>query len=172
MSDARGANLVGALVTALGDEMEAATGRAAGHVAASPAALVTVGSAPGQTIEQLRRILGLSHSGTVRLLDRLEAEGLLERRSGRDGRSVALWLTAAGRRHYHLVLEQRRKLLDEALELLTGTEQAQFIRLTEKLLAGLTRDRAHSDHICRLCDLSVCPGESCPVECAAQEAGA
>lgn len=171
MPDARGANLVGALVTALNDEMEAATGRAAGHVAACPAALVTVGGAPGQTIEQLRRILGLSHSGTVRLLDRLESEGLLQRRAGRDGRSVALWLTPAGKRNYHLVLEERRRILADALGLLSGTEQAQLIHLTEKLLAGLTRDRAHSDHICRLCDLNVCPETSCPVECAAQEAG-
>src|SRR2546427_8823017 len=72
MPDPRSANLLGAAVTALNDELEAATASGAEHGAAFPAALVSVHWAPGLSIEQLRRILGLSHSGTVRLLDRLE----------------------------------------------------------------------------------------------------
>ena len=169
MSDPRTANLLGALVLALGDELGAATTEGAGHGAAFPAAIVTVGANPGWTIERLRRALGLSHSGTVRLLDRLEAEGIVERRAGQDGRSVALSLTTAGRRSYNRILQARRSAMSSALASLSGAERGQLIRITEKLLHGLTRDLEHSDHICRLCEEDVCPQDSCPVNCAAME---
>ena len=148
MSSARTANLLGALVTALNDELQASTVEAAAHGAAFPAALASMLGEPGMSIEGLRRILGLSHSGTVRLLDCLESDGAVERKAGADARRAAL---------------------APALALLTTAEQGQLARLTEKLLAGLTRDRRHSDHICRLCDLAVCPDASCPVGCAAAE---
>jgi DNA-binding MarR family transcriptional regulator len=169
MSDVRAVNLLGALVTALQDELEAATDEAARHGAAFPAALVSILGEPGMSIESLRRILGLSHSGGVRLLDRLETERLVERKAGPDGRTVALHLTATGRRQARAVQEAREAALRRAFQLLSPAEQGQLRRLSEKLLGGLTRDREHSDHICRLCDLSVCPEASCPVECAVQD---
>ena len=43
------------------------------------AALVTIGNHPGESVEALRHALGLTHSGAVRLLNGLEAEGLVER---------------------------------------------------------------------------------------------
>jgi MarR family transcriptional regulator, negative regulator of the multidrug operon emrRAB len=168
MSAARTANLLGAAVTALNDELESATASAAAHGAAFPAALVSVHWEPGLSIEQLRRIVGLSHSGTVRLLDRLEREGAVERKAGRDGRSVAVHLTAQGRRQVRTILDRRRSVMGGALDLLAPAEQDQLRRLVEKMLAGMTRDREHSDHICRLCDLAACPGAACPVECAVQ----
>jgi DNA-binding MarR family transcriptional regulator len=170
MRDARTANLLGALVTALQDEMEAATTEAAAHGSAFPAALVSILGEPGMSIDTLRRILGVSHSGTVRLLDQLEADGAVERKAGPDGRTVALHLTASGRRLARAVQEARSGVLNQALDLLTGAERAQLLRLAEKLLGGLTRDLPHSDHICRLCDLAVCPEQSCPVNCAARAA--
>jgi len=171
MTDARAANLLGALVVALHDELETATSDAAAHGAAYPAALATMLGEPGLTIEQLRRILGLSHSGTVRLLDALEAEGSVERHSGRDARSVALQLTPRGKRAARAVLEARGRALEPALGMLSAADLAQLVRLTEKLLAALTRDRQHSDHICRLCDLAACPDPSCPVAGAVREDG-
>jgi hypothetical protein len=60
MSDPRSTNLLGALAVALGDELTTATEGVAGHAAASPAAIVTVGGEPGQTIETLRRPFQLS----------------------------------------------------------------------------------------------------------------
>ncbi|HSB53144.1 MAG TPA: MarR family transcriptional regulator [Gemmatimonadales bacterium] len=168
MRDSRTANLLGALVLALHDEMEAATTAAAEHGAAYPAALATILGAPGLTIEALRQILGLSHSGTVRLLDALEAEGSVVRKSGKDARSVAVELTASGRRQAQAVLRARETALGPALESLSAAERGQLLRLTEKLLASLTRNPQHADTICRLCDLGACPEDSCPVECAAR----
>ena len=63
------------------------------------AALVTLRNyAEGEPLELLRRALALSQPGVVRLADRLQARGLVERhRSERDGRAVGLRLTPAGR---------------------------------------------------------------------------
>jgi DNA-binding MarR family transcriptional regulator len=168
MPDRRTANLLGALVTLLHDELADATARAAAHGAAIPAALVTVRGEPGLSIDALRRILGLSHSGAVRLLDRLEADGVVARKPGPDGRTVALQLTAAGRRQADEVQAARQQAMQRALGRLTPGEQGQLLRLVEKLLAGLTRDESHSDHVCRLCDLAACPEARCPVAQAAR----
>lgn len=167
MRDARTTNLLGALVLALHDRVEAATASAAEHGAAYPAALATLLGSPGLPIESLRQILGLSHSGTVRLVDALEREGSVVRKAGKDARSVAVELTAAGRRRAQAVLRARDEALAPALEVLTSAERAQLLRLTEKLLGRLTRDKQHADYICRLCDLDACPEATCPVECAA-----
>jgi DNA-binding MarR family transcriptional regulator len=171
MSAARDVNLIGALVTALQDELEAATTSAAAHGSAFPAALVTIEGEPGMSIDRLRRVLGLSHSGAVRLLDRLESDGMVRRKAGPDGRTVALELTAAGRRQAGAVQEGRRVALDRALSPLSQRERRQLVQLAETLLAGLTRDTEHSEHICRLCDLGACPEADCPVACAARHAG-
>ena len=64
------------------------------------AALVTLRNyAEGEPLELLRRALALSQPGVVRLADRLQARGLVERhRSARDGRAVGLRLTRGGPR--------------------------------------------------------------------------
>jgi DNA-binding MarR family transcriptional regulator len=59
------------------------------------AALTLISSHAGSSIEWLRPRVGLTQSGTVRLVDRLESEGLV-RRGGGTGRAVALTLTRAG----------------------------------------------------------------------------
>jgi MarR family transcriptional regulator, negative regulator of the multidrug operon emrRAB len=166
MSDVRTANLLGALVLALDDDISAATAQATDHGAAFPAALVCIHWQPGCTIEELRQKLRLSHSGTVRLLDRLEADGAIERQSGRDGRSVALGLSAQGRRRVRAILEARHGVLSEALAPLSPAERRELGPLLEKVLAGITRDVTHADQVCRLCDEASCPAERCPVECA------
>ena len=99
-SDRRTANLLGALVVALGDRAGAAVQDGAGVSGSDAAALVTLRNyAEDEPLDLLRRALALSHPGVVRLADRLQARGLVERhRSHRDGRAVALRLTPAGRR--------------------------------------------------------------------------
>ena len=57
-----------------------AAGRASGRLAgAEPAALVTLAHYPGQSVTTLGQTLSLTHSGAVRLADRLEADGLVRR---------------------------------------------------------------------------------------------
>ena len=68
--------------------MGAARLRTAGGVAqgaTSPALSALHGLTGGQSIDALRRVVGLTHSGAVRLVDRLVAAGPAERRAGADG---------------------------------------------------------------------------------------
>jgi DNA-binding MarR family transcriptional regulator len=168
MTDARTANLLGALVVALDDDITAAISAATDHGAAFPAALVSIHWQPGSTIEALRRKLGLSHSGTVRLLDRLEADGSIERRAGKDGRSVSLALSDKGRRQVRSILASRRRVLAKTLERLSPGERRTLAGLLETMLGEVTRDRTHADRICRLCDEGACSLADCPVEAAAR----
>ncbi|MFO1059214.1 MAG: MarR family transcriptional regulator [Dongiaceae bacterium] len=163
MSDARTGNLLGALALALTDAMTAATEHGARHGAAAPAALVCIHNYPGLSIERLRTILQLSHSGTVRLVDRLVADRLVERAAGPDQRSVALRLTPAGATAVAAVLAERRRVLDEALHGLDAGERGALVPLLEKLLARTSAGRRSADHICRLCDDAACPLPQCPV---------
>ena len=165
MNKARSANLLGALVLALADDLIHETETRAQQGAAAPAALVSLGVSPGESIEELARTLGLSHSATVRLVDRLAQAELLERRVGLDKRTSALHLTRKGHARRRAILQGRNRLLTEALSPLSEEEQIILTELMETLLRGLTRDRQHADHICRLCNEEICPGETCPVEC-------
>src|SRR5258708_29639559 len=90
------ANLLGALSLAVMDRIEQGARDIIGHAGETPAALIVIGYGQGMTNDKLRRILGLSHSGTVRLVDRLVSDRLVERRPGKDGREIALYLTATG----------------------------------------------------------------------------
>jgi DNA-binding MarR family transcriptional regulator len=163
MSDKRTGNLLGALALALTDAMTEVTERGAQHGATAPAALVCILNYPGLSIERLRCILRLSHSGTVRLIDRLVADGFVERTPGADQRSVALRLAPAGAAAVEAVLGERRRVLENALARLTAAERRTLTPLLERLLAGISAGRGVADHICRLCDDGACPQPQCPV---------
>jgi hypothetical protein len=47
---------------------------------------------------------------------------------------------------------------------LAGDQQHHLEQLLETLLASWPRTLDHSCQICRLCDLSACPADRCPVE--------
>lgn len=166
MSSARATNLLGALALGLNDELRRATEQCGEHGASGPAALVVIGTYPGRTIDELRPALELTHSGTVRLIDRLAESGLVERRAGKDARCVSLYLTPAGRAEMRSVLAARAQALEAATAALTEAERRQLELLSSKILAGLTDSQARADHICRLCNEAVCPTDRCPVECA------
>jgi DNA-binding MarR family transcriptional regulator len=167
---ARGANLLGSASIAVYDRLRLAAEAGAGRGGSAPAALISLaGYLDGGPIDSLRDPLALTHSAAVRVVDRLVAEGLAQRRPGRDGRSVAVELTAGGRQAAAEALRAREAVLENALEALTPAERAQLTRLHEKLLAGLTDSRAAAGNICRLCDLHACGHNEglCPVTRAA-----
>src|SRR5881392_1829607 len=94
--DARLANLFGAAALAALDAQEKAVAQAVGLSATAAATLVTIAARPGWSAERLRPAVGLSQPGMARLLDRLVAGRLVEKRRGRDGREHALHVTDAG----------------------------------------------------------------------------
>lgn len=163
----RDANVVGAVALALADRVQAAVTQAGGLGTSGAAALTALnGPAAGASIDVLRRIVGLTHSGAVRLVDRLAAADLVERRVGADQRSVALWLTPSGRRAARRVLAQREAAVESALAPLTAPERAALVRAAEKVLAGLAPEPWAEKRICRLCDTEACgrPRGQCPVQ--------
>lgn len=165
MADQRTANLLGAFALAVGDAVIQEAQDVA-YGASAPAAILRIGTYSGNPIESLRRALQLSHSATVRLIDRLEAEGLVRRErdpKGGDGdhRKVALYLTHKGEHHLNSILSRRYGLLQPLLDTLSQREQTELASIMEKLIARLTSpDRAA--HICRLCDAETCLREGCP----------
>ena len=157
-------NLLGALALSIEDVLKASVAVSAGYGGETPAALVTLGAEPGLSINQLRQILGLSHPGTVRLIDRLESEGLVERQAGTDGRTRALFLTHAGHKRRQTILSERRQQLQRITHALTPEEHRQLTTLLEKMLTAMTTDELRAFAICRLCEEAVCPADRCPVE--------
>ena len=160
----RTANLLGALSLLVVDAMAQRAADAAGRSGATGAALALLHQEPGLGIAALRRPLALTQSATVRLVDALVADGLAERRPGRDGRSVAVHLTHAGRDAARQVLAERAEVLDTVLAPLSADERERFGALLDRVLLAATRDEEHGAVVCRLCDLEACPLDRCPVE--------
>jgi DNA-binding MarR family transcriptional regulator len=174
-SIARLANLVAAWSLAVADRVTAAAVTAAGRGGQAPAALVALHEfADGSTINQLRQVLGISHSTTVRLIDGLVADGHVKRALHTDDlRSVALTLTPAGRRTARRILATRRQAMQDTLEGLSEQDRRSLIGLTEVLTGQLVdlkldeRARGNtpsSGWLCRLCDFDACgrPDGLCP----------
>jgi MarR family transcriptional regulator, negative regulator of the multidrug operon emrRAB len=162
----RAANLLGAHALVATDRMRQAAGMELSS-AAVLSALLTF--ADGASIDQLRRVLGLSHSGGVRIVRRLAARGLLDREPDPDDRrAVRLHLTADGRRAAARLVAARQEALGALLAPLGAREAAQLERLLERLLAAATDEREAANRICRLCDPEVCGHpDRCPVTQAA-----
>jgi MarR family transcriptional repressor of emrRAB len=172
---ARQANLLGAVSLAVADRVRDAAERGAGQGGSAPAAIVSLASyLDGSPIDSIRGPLGLTHSATVRVVDRLVAAGLAQRRDGADRRSVAVELTPEGHDVASRAARARAEALEEALAALDPAERAELARLHEKVLATLTGGRADAGHICRLCDAHACGHEEgrCPVTRAADAAEA
>lgn len=161
MSIARTTNLLGALALGLSDEIKDTAKRQVAHGGCTPAALSLIGHEPGLSIDHLARILALSHPGTVRLVDRLEADHLVTRKPTSDGRTVALHLTVTGQKRRAKLLAERRTVLERPLKQLSRHERAQLAILLEKLLIGIKRDAEHAFAICRHCEEGVC--KPCPM---------
>jgi MarR family transcriptional repressor of emrRAB len=171
----REANLLGALSLAVAERMDVATRAAAGQGGSAPAALAALGTyLEGSTIDGLRRPLGLTHSAAVRLVDRLVAAGQARREAGEDGRSVAIFLTATGRRAAARIHNDRMRALAEVLAPLDENERDDLSRLAGRLLGAVTTGREAARHLCRLCDPDACGHYDgrCPVTLAVDEAEA
>lgn len=152
--------------------MADATAEAAGRADSAPAALAALlHFLDRPTVDLLRQVLGLTSSGTVRLLDRLAEAGYVEREQGTDRRSTAIVLTDAGRAAAEQVCQARADVLDRATAALSPAERAELDRLTCKMLVGMMRGPGAVRWICRLCDTGICRGSpgGCPAGNAARE---
>ena len=157
----RTSNLLGVVGLAVADRIRGSAREILKHAGETPAALVVIGYDLGPTNDQLRRILGLSHSGTVRLVDRLVADGLVKRREGADKREVALYATKRGKALREQILKERLAAVRPLLDPLTNAEQETLAALLHKMLSSMETTDLERRTLCRLCDNRVCT--NCPI---------
>jgi DNA-binding MarR family transcriptional regulator len=177
-------NLLGAAALGVADDADAAAEAASGLGPSGTTALLALAEfLGGAPVGRVADVLGLTHSGAVRLVALLEREGLAERRPGtEDRRRVEVALTAAGRERAAAARSAREAVLAETL---AGLGREQRDRL-EDLLAALVEARVRARMArrragepggawwCRSCDFTACgrPDGRCPAQQAASGQGA
>ncbi|MDX6297327.1 MAG: hypothetical protein QOI51_1184 [Nocardioidaceae bacterium] len=169
VSSAHQANLLGALVVGVGDVLVEAVVGSSQLDPTAVAAVLAVGERDGLSVGELSRVLSLSHSGAVRIADRLEARQLLSRTPGSDRRTVSLFLTARGRQTAEVALRARRDALTRLLDGLDEPTRTCLERAAEALLPKLASDQDSVYRICRLCEYDECRATWCPVDAALQQ---
>jgi MarR family transcriptional repressor of emrRAB len=171
-------NLLASLSLNLADETTTALERASGLAGSAAVALLALEEFLGDAhVGRLAEVLGLTHSGAVRLVTQLEAAGLAERRPGDDRRRVEVRLTALGLRTAAAARAARDAVVSETTRGLEADEVAALERLLERLVearveARLERRRKGESGAwwCRTCDFEACgrPEGRCPTQVTAQ----
>jgi len=154
---ARSANLLGTVGLAVSDRIRSAAEDELRLGGSAPVAIVALSTyLADKPLDEIARAFGITASAVVRLVDRLEEEGLAQRHPGPDGRRVSVRLTAKGNRRAKAVLARREQELGEVLGVLSADEQNELTRLHEKLLSQLPDDVRGARRVCRFCDVHAC----------------
>jgi DNA-binding MarR family transcriptional regulator len=90
-----------------------------------------VGAAPGMVQQELADGLLVTKGNVVQLLDRMEANGLIERR--REGRANRLYLTQVGQRLFDEVVPEHEAVIARQFDGLTADERLTLLSLLRKL---------------------------------------
>ncbi|WP_163504947.1 MarR family winged helix-turn-helix transcriptional regulator [Fodinicola acaciae] len=168
----RVANLVGAAALTIGDQLTAAATAAAGTSASGAAALMALHYQPGLGITELGTRIGLSQPAAVRMVDALEAAGLVKRQRP-GGRAISVRLTASGARAAERARQAKQDVLVRTVSRLPATQRKELERALVVVLDGLYDDVRSEHVVCRLCDRDACLAKKnvCPVGRAARERG-
>ena len=158
------ANILGALAVLIQDRVEGMWQSALDLSPMAAAALVQIDNEPGSSIEAEAGRIGLTHSATVRVIDKLAERGLVEKdRARKDARAQSLTLSKPGKRVAQQLHEARNQVTDD---LLAGLAPAQRQALEQGISAILYRCVApgrEADVTCRVCDDRRCSPEICPI---------
>lgn len=170
MDAPRDRNIFGAFALMIGDDIVRASSSRAPEAGPAASALALLAHKPGLSIRMLAVGVSLSHAGTVRLVDRLAAEDLIERREhSTDGRTRSLYLTPAGKVVSDEVLAARDQVIAEGLSVLSPDELKILCDIAERVLRDRLENLEHSYRICRLCYHERCT--NCPVDAELCERG-
>ncbi|HDS1605792.1 TPA: winged helix-turn-helix transcriptional regulator [Stenotrophomonas maltophilia] len=170
MDEPRDRNIFGAFALMISDDIVRASSSRAPEAGPAASALALIAHMPGLSIRMLSIGVGLSHAATVRLVDRLAAEGLVERREHfTDGRTRSLYLTAAGKIASDEVLSSRDEVIAEGLSILSPDELKVLGAIAERVLRNRLENLEHSYRICRLCCYEGCT--NCPIDAELHERG-
>lgn len=158
-------NLIGAFATSVTSGIEQQISSLGGCSLNHESALVVIDNHPNETIDVLSKVLRLTHSGAVRLINTLEEQGLVERhRSVHDARSVVLCVTPDGSKRVKQILNNREIVTSKLLENFNDEQKQNLLDLLEIAMGGLTHEQSKARQICKLCDEGVCRKLGCPVE--------
>ena len=110
------ANILGALAVLIQDRVESAWQSSLDLSPMAAAALVQIDNEPGSSIEAVAGRIGLTHSATVRVIDKLAERGLVEKdRARKDARAQSLTLSKPGKRLAQQLHEARNQVTDDLL---------------------------------------------------------
>jgi len=170
-------NLLASLSLNLAEEAQGVLERESGLVGSAAVALLAFEEfLGGAHVGQLANVLGLTHSGAVRVVTQLERERLATRRDGADRRRVEVRLTAKGHRRARQARAARDEVIASATSGLTFEEGRDLEVLLAKLVAArvasrLERRQAEPSEAwwCRTCDFIACGRDAgrCPAQATA-----
>jgi DNA-binding MarR family transcriptional regulator len=170
-------NLLAALALNLGEETTAALEQASGLSGSAATALLALEEFLGDAhVGRLADVLGLTHSGAVRLVTQLQAAGMADRRTGADRRRVEVRLTALGQRRARQARRARDAVIQQATSGLTGADADALEELLDKLVSARVESRVEQRRAggpgawwCRTCDFAACgrPEGRCPAQVSA-----
>ncbi|MET0864051.1 MAG: MarR family transcriptional regulator [Nakamurella sp.] len=169
---ARCANVLGALALVITDQSAAAMAAGTDLSASAASAVSALAEFLDQpTLDELRKVVGLTPSGVVRLVDRLADAGLVSRGAGSDGRSRAIILTERGRAVAGELRIARLASLQGMLTGLTDDEQETLHTLLGRVMGTIVEQKSGGAWICRQCDLAACERAAghCPAQVAAKK---
>ncbi|WP_181700417.1 MarR family winged helix-turn-helix transcriptional regulator [Chthonobacter albigriseus] len=152
MDDSPLSNKVAALSLAIADATLAQSDDLA---PTAVAALITIRDQEPLSIGDIARVVGLTHSAAVRLVDRLEKDWLV-RRQRRVGREVMVEITSRGRRRAQQLQELRLAAVTGFLSGLDPDEQDELNRLVDKMIRVHGRGEVDPDKFCRMCRRGAC----------------
>ncbi len=158
-----GTNPLSALALMIGDTGNAAVRAATGLSPQETAALVLIRNRSGCSVNWLHDRLGLTQSGAVRLLDRLQEDGLITRNRTAGRREVSLAITPGGEALVERGVSARSQAIESLLDELPAADRGQLMNLIERVLSLRSLPRDEGDAACRLCDWPACVPD-CPVE--------
>ena len=93
--------------------------------------LARVGSRPGMTQQELAESLLVTKGNVCQLLDRMEADGLIERR--REGRAKRLHLTPRGAALFAEVVPAQERMVERLFGVLDPNAQRELLALLRDL---------------------------------------
>ena len=158
-------NLLASLCLNLAHESTVALERASRLSGSAAVALLALDEFLGDAhVGRLADVLGVTHSGAVRLVAQLEAEGLANRRAGEDRRRVEIRLSATGRRRAAAARAARDAVVRQSISRLdpgeAATLEAIVATLVETRVAARMEGRLRGEPVgawwCRTCDFTAC----------------
>lgn len=119
------------------------------------AALISIRDGEPLSIGDIARIVGLTHSAAVRLVDRLEKDWLV-RRQRRVGREVLVEITARGRRRAQQLQDHRTVAATNVIAGLSSEERAALDTVISRIIALRAAEDLVPDQFCRMCRRGSC----------------